>query len=280
MGNVSDMDQENFFDDSNVEVVDAETVEVTDAIEVESTAVKEVTSTSEDTSVSVNSGLGALNLDFSSLAATLPGVAVGETGLTVSRFPVERIKFSKGQRALISILSDQVIVAKTHYDEEHGSFLCFGGACCDSDLARVRYVFPIIKYTTDTKGRPIVNRDENGKAIHPAFDVTNMCLSIGQDTYDTLIATKDLKGSLTQFDFLVSCSDEQYQKISLQEAGDARYKKDKTIVGSVTDFWNKNYKNILKSVARKITPQEYEAGKAADLNASTEVDFEDVFGES
>lgn len=269
-----DMDREGFFGDdlmNDDNVIDAEPVEAT--------AVEEVKSESESHAITTNSGLGGLGLDFSSLMATLPGVSVGDTGLTITRFPVERIKFSKGQRTLISILSDQVIVAKTHYNEDLGNFLCFGGACCDDDLARVRYVFPIIKYMSDPKGKPIPNIDEKGKPQHPLYEVTNMCLSVGQDTYDALLSVKEMKGSLTQFDFLVSCSDEQYQKVSIQEAGAARYKKDPTIVKSMEEFWKQNGKHILKSIARKITPEEYQQKKAADMSASETVDFEDVFGE-
>lgn len=276
MADVMDMDQSDLFDDENLEVVDAEVV--TDANPIEETAVEEVKSPSE-TAVATNSTLGGIGLDFSALAATLPGVVVGNTGLTVSRFPVERIKFSKGQRSCISILSDQVIVAKTHYDEDRGSFLCFGGACCDHDLARVRYVYPIVQYVVNPKGAPIANIDDKGKPQHPLYEVSNKCLVIGQETYESLLAVQEMKGSLTKFDFLVSCTDDQYQKITLQEAGEARYKKDKKLVADIQEFWKQNGKNILKSVARKITPEEYASQAAADLAAGAEVDFDDVFGE-
>lgn len=267
MANVQDMDQLDFFDDDNV-VADVETTEIS--------TVEEVSKSEE---LATTSKLGGIGIDFSVLASTLPGVAVGNTGITVSRFPVERIKFSKGQKSMISILSDQVIVAKTHYDEDLGNFLCFGGECCEHDLARVRYVYPIIRYTVDAKGKPMINRDENNKVVSPAFEVQNMCLVIGQDTYQSLMDTQDLKGSLTNFDFLINCTDDQYQKITIQEAGEARYKKDPKLVDSIQKFWKENSKSILKSVARKITPDEYKTLKSGEMTASDDVDFDDVFGD-
>lgn len=266
MSNIEDKDIEGFFDDSDA--VDVIVEEVADGFGEDDFAetVKEPASTSTEVVTSKNTELGSLSVgfDFGSLNS-LPGVVVGNTGIEVSRFPVERAKFSKGQRALISILSDQVVVAKTHYDEDIGNFLCFGGACCQSDLARVKYVFPIMKYETDAKGKPI------GK------DIKNMALVVGQDTYDTLLDIMELKGSLTQFDLLISCSDEQYQKISIQEAGLARYKKSPEAVRQINEFWAENGKHILKSTARKLTPQEYAKAKSEDVTSSEEVDFEDVF---
>jgi hypothetical protein len=208
-------------------------------------------------------GLG-FKIDFSSLNS-LPGVVVGKTGIEVSRFPVERIKFTKGQKALVSILSSQVIVAKTHYDEDVGNFLCFGGACCEKDLARVRYVYPIVKYETDSKGK-VVGRE-----------LKNMALVLGPDQYDTIRDIEDLKGDITGFDLLVTCSDEQFQKISIQEAGPARWHKIKGADRAVSEFWSENSKYILKSIAKKITPQDYAKAKSVDMTSGEEVDFDDVF---
>ena len=265
MSDVSDKDLEGFFDDPDV--VDVVAEEVADGLDDDIVeTVKESPSQSTEISTSKTTSLGsvAIGFDFGSLNS-LPGVVVGNTGIEVSRFPVERAKFSKGQRALISVLSDQVIVAKTHYDEDIGNFLCFGGACCQNDLARVRYVFPIVKYETDTKGKPV------------SKEVKCMALVVGQDTYQTLLDIMDLKGSLTQFDLLISCSDEQYQKITLQEAGEARYKKSAEMVRKINEFWAENGKHILKSTARKVTPQEYTKLKAGDTTSGEEVDFDDVF---
>lgn len=202
--------------------------------------------------------------DFGVLAS-IPGVVVGQTGTTITRFPVERAKFTKGNRALISILSDQVVIAKTHYKEGLGNFFCFGGKCCDRDLARVRYCYPVAVYETNAKGKPI------------STDMKNEVLVLGQDTYQSILDIVELKGPISQFDLLVNCTDEQYQKISIQEAGLARYKKSANCVREINEFWSVNAKNMLKSVARTITPQEFEAEGAVEATSDDSVNFEDVF---
>lgn len=251
------------------DIIEGEAVDLNDESDEEPSGetVKEDTSTQKAAVAEKKKaevGSSNLGFDFSALGA-LPGVVVGETGLEVSRFPVEKTKFSKGQRALISILSDQVVVAKVHYDEEHGSFLCFGGACCQNDLARVRYVYPVMQYETNNKGKPI------------SKEVKNKCLCIGADTYQALLDIKELKGDLTQFDLLVSCTDEQYQAITLQEAGLARYKKSPKMVREIQEFWAENSKHILKAVARKITPEQYAKASAAEATTANELDFDEVF---
>ena len=63
----------------------------------------------------------------------LPGVVVGDMGIEVSRLPVEKMKFTKDSRSLISIVSSKVVAVKVHYREGLGSYLCFGGKCCEVD---------------------------------------------------------------------------------------------------------------------------------------------------
>lgn len=259
-----DKDLEGFFDDETL--VEDIASEVIDDANEEVAPVEEPTSTSVAKSRPMELGALKAGLDFSSLNA-LPGVVVGKTGIEVSRFPVERFKFTKGQKSLISILSDNVIVAKTHYDEDLGNFLCFGGACCDSDLARVRYVYPVLKYETNAKGKPISKEVRFGSLV------------LGQDQYDTIRDIEDLKGDITNFDLLISCSDEQYQKITIQEAGPARWHKIEGITKQIQEFWSENGKYILKSIAKKITPQEYAKAKSTEVTTGDDVDFDDVFGE-
>lgn len=208
---------------------------------------------------------GAMDFDFSSLMS-LPGVVTGDTGLVVSRFPVERMKFSKNAKSLISILSDKVIVCKTHYEDDLGQFLCFGGECCKKDLAKVRYVYPIVVYTTDAKGRPV------------STEVQNKALVIGQNTYNDLLDIQDMQGSLTNLDLLVRCDKEDYQEITFTPAGNCRYKTKPAMVKEINSFWKENSEHILKGIAKVITPQDYAKAGAADVTQGTELDMDEVFG--
>lgn len=247
---------EDLFGDADMEVID-----VADTIE---------EAPSELPSVTTKNELGSLNLglDFSALGS-LPGVVVGDTGIKVQRYAVPRIKFTANAKSLISIVTDQVIVAKTHYDEEIGSnFLCFNGDCCNAGLPRIRYVYPVVVYDTDTKGKPI------------SKDLKYGALCIGSEQYDALQDIQDMKGSLTQFDLLVTCQDEKYQKITITEAGNARWAKIPGAQQQIAEFWNKNMKDILKGIARTISPEEYAKLKgAAVASAEANLDFDDVFGE-
>lgn len=208
---------------------------------------------------------GVAGFDFSSLMS-LPGVVTGDTGLVVSRFPVERMKFSKNAKSLISILSDQVIVCKTHYEEDLGQFLCFGGECCKKDLAKVRYVFPIVVYTTDAKGKPL------------STEVQNKALVVGQGTYNDLLDIQEMQGSLTNLDLLVRCDKEDYQEVTFTPAGPCRYKTKPAMIAEINKFWRENSEHILKGIAKVVTPQDYAKAMAADVTTGSDLDMDAVFG--
>lgn len=213
---------------------------------------------------------GGLDLDFSGLGS-LPGVVVGEIGLTVSRVPVERAKFTKDSRALVNIVTNKVVAIKTHYREGIGSYLCFGGECCEHDgLARVKYLFPINMYDTNKKGKPI------------SADLSYKVLAVGQDQYEDIMTLQELNGDITQYDILISCKDEQYQKLSFQLAGAARCQQNeqwKKSKAEFINFWKENYKHIVKSSARVVTRQELlkDVSESVGTTASEDVDFDKVF---
>lgn len=207
--------------------------------------------------------------DFGALMS-MPGVVVGDVGLEVSRFPVERAKFTTSSRALISIVSSRVVVIKTHYSEALGNYLCFGGRCCEVDgLAKVRYLFPIVQYDTDKRGKPI------------SRDVTFKVLALGKDSYDDVRTIMELSGDISNFDLVVTCKDEQYQKISLAQAGEARWKKSREVSKQVVDFWREHMKDMILPVARTMTPEDFAKKMAADsaveASSSTDVDYDALF---
>lgn len=264
-----DMMDDGFFDSDELEIPSEEYDEAIDGVDEEATPVEGtvVESKREDNQIALG---GGLNLDLSGFGS-LPGVAVGDVGLTVNRFPVERAKFTKDSRALIHIVSDKVVAIKTHYREGLGNYLCFGGECCEHDgLPRVKYLFPINVYDTNKKGKPI------------SAEMQYKVLSIGADQYEDLVAMQELNGSLTGYDILVSCKDEQYQKLSFQMVnGPARCTtnpKWKETNKQANQFWTENFKHIVKSSARMITKQEL----LKDINESVgpiqdDVDFDAVF---
>lgn len=206
---------------------------------------------------------------FDSLMS-VPGVVIGDVGIEVSRFPVERAKFTTSSRSLISIVSPKVIVVKTHYNEDMGNYVCFGGKCCEVDgLAKVRYLFPIVVYDTDKKGLPV------------SKEVSFRVLSLGKDSYDDVRTIMELNGDISKMDLVVTCKDEQYQKVSLAQAGAARWRKDKEIARQVVSFWKDHMKDVIMPVARVISPEEFlkkmSEGQAIENTVSEDVDFDKLF---
>lgn len=206
-----------------------------------------------------------LDFDFGGMQ-NLPGVVVGDIGVEISRFPVERAKFTKDSKALISIVSSKVVAVKTHYREGLGSYLCFGGACCDKDgLARIKYLFPVNVYDTDRKGSPV------------SKDLQRKVLAIGSDQYEDIRTMMELNGDITAYDILVTCKDEKYQKISFTLAGTARWRKSKKMMSDTVEFWREHMKDIIKPVAREITESDLEKSNAADVDTRGDINFDDVF---
>lgn len=263
-----DMMDDGFFDNEELEIPGEDYDVVIDDTDEEAVSVGGAIVESKQSSNPLALG-GGLNLDFSGFGS-LPGVTVGDIGLTVNRFPVERAKFTKDSRALINIVTDKVVAIKTHYREGLGNYLCFGGECCDYDgLARVKYLFPINVYDTNKKGKPI------------SPELQQRVLSVGADQYEDILAIQELNGSISNLDILVSCKDEQYQKLSFQVAGAARCStnsKWKASNAEANKFWSENYKHIVKSSARVVTRNEL----LKDVNESVgtmqdDVDFDQVF---
>ena len=140
--------------------------------------------------------------------ANIPGVIVGEVGLKVSRYPVERLKMSVNKRYRISPVMDNILIVKTHYAEDIGSFVCFDGACCEViGLPSIRYLVPVVIYNTNAKGQCV------------SQEVENKVLVLGKDAYDSLLVIKENFKTISDIDIIVTCTDEKYQKIQLQAVG-------------------------------------------------------------
>lgn len=261
--NVQDMDEMDFLDD----IMDEDLSDVIDGTDEQAEPVEVVMIESEKTNLSKPAGI----LFDNSELASIPGVITGDMGLTVSRFPVDRMKFSKDSRTLVNVVSDQVAVVRVHYHENLGNYICFGEDCCEVDgLARVKYILPINVYDTDRKGKPT------------SPELTPRALSIGQDQYDDLMMIKELNGDLSGIDILISCKDEQYQKLSFQAAGPARSvnnPKWKDTYRKSIEFWKENYKNIVKSTARVINKKEWTRVMKEDQTDQIvdDVDFDKMF---
>jgi hypothetical protein len=186
---------------------------------------------------------------------SLPGVSVIKFGEKVSRFPLERLKFPKDRKSLISIISLNPITIKCHFNDTYKSYLCFGKQCCEVDaLPRVKYLFPVIVYDTNAKGAPV------------SFDLDLQVLSIGDDQYEQLItihnSLEEQGSSLTKCDLVVSCTDEKFQKITFTPNGGPKYKHPKfQATGQEPKLfkrWQENKQYAYRCVARQVDPKTFE----------------------
>jgi len=276
-----DVDEENI---ESVDVVDEDEVEadledeeldVQEEFDIEDEKDQKQEQKEQEKSVQeVKKGSSKLDTFFDDVSGVVDeadeSVVVGDTGTKVSKYPIEKMKFNKNNRELISIITQKVFIPKRHFHEEVGSFRCFGGACCEHlDLPDPRYVYPIVVYDTDKTGKPI------------SQDVEVKALDVSGDKYDDIVTAGELHGGITTIDLLVTCKDETYQDISFQAAGDARWKKSKNAVKYVVEFWEKNKSYLLNVAGRKITESEFLESLGYDTGTIDEnIDMDDVFADS
>jgi hypothetical protein len=174
----------------------------------------------------------------------VPGVVVGEIGMRVSRVPIERYKATTQKIDRVGIITKKVIAVMLHYIEGIGSVLCFEGKCCEiGGLRNVRFLFPIVIYSTDNEGNVI------GKKLDLRI------LSAGEDLYKSIMtinsACKNL-GGIDYVDLFVTCTDDKYQKITLNQAGPAAWRRSKQATQFVMEKWAKDAEYAYQAVARKI----------------------------
>ena len=263
---------ESVFDNFGDDVLDENVLNVSDdeAVEVdEEEVVKDTKAVVVDNKKEVS--VPEFNFDFSKLG-NIAGVVTGDIGLTISKYPVDKLKFSCNKRERISIITEQVIAIKTHYIENIGSILCFDGKCCKIDgAARIKYLFPVVVYDTNAQGKAVSTK------------IQNKVLAVGRGVYEDIMAVHEINeeiGGVSAVDLVVSCKEEQYQDISIQPAGKASWKKKPELVKQVTEFWSKNMNHIYESVAREISEEDFNL-KLGDTGvlSDSDVDFNDVFGE-
>lgn len=209
-----------------------------------------------------------LDITFEGLD-NVPGVQVADTGTKVSKYPIEKMRYTEAKKEMISVLTKQVIIVKRHYDEDTGSFFCFDGKCCEYlGLPDVRYIYPVVVYDTNKKGQPV------------SKDIEIKALILPKDAYDDLSSKDEFnEGGITSVDLVASCTDETYQRVTYSVAGAARWKKSGEIKKYVADFWKKNAKYLTLAAGRTLKEGEFLNLKGAGGNAQIEddVDFDDVF---
>lgn len=172
------------------------------------------------------------------------GITMGEMGVKVSRTPIAKYKGSTQKNDRISFITKNVMAIKTHYFDGVGSILCFGKKCCEmGGFPSVRYLFPVVIYNTDNEGEIVSNK----------LDIK--ILSASEDFYKSILtinrAAKAM-GGIDKIDLLVTCTDDKYQKLTLNQAGPATWRKSDKAIEWVQDKWTNDAEFAYMAVARSV----------------------------
>lgn len=268
------MDKDIFDKDLDIDMDFGDDLKADDTIEAEE--IEEPTPV-ETKAVEVKKPAGAIDFakvfsDFGPDLSSVPGVVVGDVGLEVSRFAIDRAKFSKEKRDRIAFLTNKVIAIKTHYMDGVGSFLCFGGSCCQvADTPRVKYLFPVLVYDTDKKGRIL------------SKDVSLKVLALGSEAYEAVTMIQEAVEDLTSVDVIVNCTDNDYQKLAFAQAGPVNWRKSAQIANFVAEEWARVKNHVIDPVAKVLTEKQLKDRIASNkedkgANAGTDLTLDDVFG--
>lgn len=177
------------------------------------------------------------------------GIQVGEIGLKVSRVPIEKFRGSTQKIDRISFITSKVIAIKTHFFDGIGNILCFGKKCCEvGGIPSVRYLFPVVVYNTDVEGNIVSNK------------ITLKILSAGEELYKHIItinrAAKSM-GGIDHIDLLVTCTDDKYQKLTLNQVGPANWRKSQKAIEYIRETWAANGEYAYMAVARKVSEKSF-----------------------
>lgn len=161
---------------------------------------------------------------------------------------VEKYRGSTNIKDIIHVLSTDISAAYVHYMDKIGYFYCFQGACCKTaGFPKTKYVIPIMHYTSYGK-----DEKDYGLPIKVKY------LSLEPNVYSKEIVEKQEKlrnenSSITKVDLSVTCSDEDFQKLTFQiMEGVSKRRTNKDIQDALKDQW-RNYKNLINfSIARKM----------------------------
>lgn len=221
----------------------------------------------------------------------IPGVQWIDTGTKVLRRTFKKFRMSTSKDEIISIISEQALRIKYHYAKSFpnlGGFLCWEKECCENQelvgSATVRFLYPIVVYETDSRGR----------YISRMVDV--QCLVLGREGYDAICSmdkavklrehgTKGDACGVNFKDISVKCTDEGFQNKTFTELADAQWRRNAALRENILSYWNEKKKELYYTVARPITVENFlkaigarSMGVAGAPSGVEMSDVEDIFG--
>lgn len=229
---------------------------------------------SENTSIATQSS-SSFNISALNLSSDLNQyVIVAKTGTTVTQYPFERLKFESNRQQRFAILTSEVVIVKRHYHPDLGYVLSDGLNDRYFEKApSILYVYPIIHYTDcSDRGKPMSNK------------IQVKMLQCNKDMYNYICGIAEIKGDITQFDFLGSLipGSDRFPKTQLMEAGNALWQNDPKNRDYIMEYMKQNGDRFLSSVGKIYTPEKIEELLGLSTPASAgaigvEQDLDDIF---
>lgn len=156
-------------------------------------------------------------------------------GTKVSQYPFEKYKIAKGVKDIITVISENPIVARTLYSERIGYRVHLSKAM-EQKYAQspdLHYCFLAIRWNTDSRGLKILKNEEG------QYDYEWTALVVKGKNYDKLVTKWDLNGrNLSKLALQVSLDgDEKYQGMNFEVINGLTppYLKDKGLFGRIKD---------------------------------------------
>ena len=231
----------------------------------------------ENTSLATQSNSSAFDISALNLSSELNQfVIVAKTGTTVTQYPFERLKFESNRQQRFAILTPDVVIVKRHYHPDLGYVLSDGVNDKYFDKApSIVYCYPVVHYTDCT---------DRGKPLSDKIQVK--MLMCNKDMYSYLCGVYEIKGDITQFDFLGSVipGSDKFPKTQLMEAGSVLWANNSKNREYIQEYMKQNGDRFLSAVGKIYTPEKIEEllglSTPAPTNAnalSVEQDLDDIF---
>jgi hypothetical protein len=190
-------------------------------------------------------------------------------------------KGEKNRKKRIYVMTDKPKFARVHYKNGSGYFVCRSefhmkdGAqvcvkhakCCEllGEAPKLRFGVIVLLYDTDKEGRLKTKDPQN-------LDFEFQMWSFGEDKFASL-RTKHEEWSLTEHDLLISCSDEQYQKIEIDVLKNALWKTNPSLKARVDAAWAAyNHKDTQKFLGKILSEAEIAIRLGGEAEAETKTE--------
>ena len=213
-----------------------------------------------------------LNLDVAQENIDNNEFVTVDMGQKVSSSVIEKFKGQKDEKKRVAILmpwfddankAGKSMAIKRHYDEDLGSFICFGGECCQySGTAAIRYLFPVIEY-------PIANNDATKPLPENYGECKLKLLVAGNELYTNLCDIYQAHGnSFDGYDLIMTCTEQQYQSFTVM-ATNQSVKTNYQSFNKCIEKWKQVRSQAYTAVARKMDQEYYKNQKGLNYQGST-----------